>query len=223
MSNGYTSRASAEVTVWAAGADRTFARWTRKIWEQFADYGASRLPNPCKTAMAILKDVADLDVAIMRDVLAKDQEEIKKARAEKRPPRLVAPSWEGYSDRLWEKALLVSNRYLAAGSPELRALLTSIEGESYMVQLLLQGKDPTLSDDVCWDVYNELALNPITKDPDGRKADDGRHSIDAIFRITQGTAPESLKNGSSPVGSSCRGRSARKSGAPRIGRSSIKS
>lgn len=195
----YKYRASAECEEWAAGKQRTFARWSRKVWEKFADYGRSRLPNPCRAAMEVAKEVALVDAEVFRELSIRDIKEIDSAKAEKRKPALVAGAWEGMEDRLWEKALLIANRYLSAGSPELRSLLTSTEGEGYLFFLLLSEKDPTINEDIAWEVYTDLKTNPCTEDETGQRADDGRRTVRNILEVVQGIAPESVKNADSPA------------------------
>ena len=187
----YKYRISQECQERAIGKEWTFARFSMRVWERLADYGLSRLPNPLKAALEIVEEVSLKDAQILRNLLAQDQAEFAEAELQKRMPKpAIAPRWRPFSDVIWEKAYAQRSRYLQAGSPELQGLMDSHEGNGYLFYLLLRSHHPDITEEVAYDVYWDLFTNGGA---------DGRRNPQQVIAICNGTAPESLKNASTPA------------------------
>lgn len=192
----YQYRISQPCTEWAIGQQWTFARFTRRVWEDFAKFARALLPDPVAIAIANVKQATEVDAETLRDIRTADAKEMSAAKIEKRKPQLLAAQFRGLSDAIADKALAKGTSYLSAQSPELSALLNSHEGGAYLFWLLLNPKrhdDPpviAVTEDEAYDVYWDLWSN------DGA---DGRKTIPQIISVCNGTAPECVKNGSPPA------------------------
>jgi hypothetical protein len=137
------------------GKKWTFARCTRAVRREFAEFARTLLPNPVDAVLQNLDKTALKDAAILRQLQIDDMKEVKKAKEEGREPALLSPQFKPFADVMTEQAVNKAATYAGFGSPEVNSVLKSTEGMAYMVFLLLRPKCP----DITLDEADELTLS----------------------------------------------------------------
>jgi hypothetical protein len=173
----------------AIGKDWTFARFTRNVWAELAVEAQRVLPDPIKIALPGVREATLIDAEILRNLHIQDDAELVKAKAENRPPALLASRYDSISKSLLMEAYNAARRYLSPGSPELSGFMDSVVGGSFLFWILLTPNHPGITIDEAYDVFWDLASN---------HGDDGRKTMEQIIKCCNGTTPEPEKNAACP-------------------------
>lgn len=168
----------------------TFARFSRLVWEELAVEAKRLLPDPIKVAMPVVEELTLLDAKIIRELQIQDDAEKTKAKAENRPPVMLAQRYEPKSKEITLEAYRVARRYLAAGSAEMSDFMLSHEGCSFLFWIMLTPNHAGVTIEQAYDVYWDIA---------GNAGADGRKTVTQIINICSGTTPEPEKNAPCPA------------------------
>lgn len=177
----------------ALAADKIwkFGRFGRDVWADLAIEGRRLMPDPIAVlGEEVFEKISLRDAEILRKIKIADQAERAAAKAEGRPPVVMAQEYSSVSRSIEERAYLSKSRYMSAGSPELSGFLLSNEGQSYLFYLLLKANHPEMTPDLAYEIYWDLNSNA---------GKDGRKTPDTVIQISMGRAAEPAKNAESPV------------------------
>ncbi len=144
MNADYIGRETTETIL---GQQWTFARADRAIDRDFAEYARTVLPDPIEAMTRNLDKVALKDAAVLRQLQIDDNAELDKAKAENRPAILMAPQYVPFADVMTRQAINKAACYLGMGSPEVQSVLTSVDGMSHLLFLLLRKNHKEITED----------------------------------------------------------------------------
>lgn len=172
-----------EVTVEALGKTWTFSRWTRGVWNRLATWAKGILPDPIRAMLEFIDEAVKKDVAVLAWLVQRDEQEKAAAKAEGRPPVLMAGRVRSVADELTSQALAKAASYLAYNSPELQSLLNDPFGESRVLWELLQlHHRGEITEDGAYDLARDL----------------GPEEVRRILKTAMGTPREAPKNSGGP-------------------------
>ena len=163
-----------EVEIQALGRTWKVSRWDRIIWDDFAIWARTKLPDPVAEMTKHIDKLALKDAVIMRELIRLDEEEKEKHgnKAILMAPRQV----QQLADHMAERAQDKSCSYLSFNSPEMNSILNSVIGETHIFWLLLRKYHPDITEDDAYEV----------------KLDIGQEELQRVLKIVAGATPRGV-------------------------------
>lgn len=141
------------------GSTRTYrlGRWDRSVWWEFLEWARTKLPDPLDGASKMIDTIteqqADLEARMAK--AGKDDKAFYQRRIE-----LLSKS----ADRVLSAALDKRAKYLSINSPEVQSLMSSLEGATYIVMLLMRkGDSPDATEEDAWGLVQDCSPEELGK------------------------------------------------------------
>ena len=161
-----------ETSAKAIGQTWTFSRWTRNIFDDFADWSRTQLPDPIVLAEDAVLRLQKKQRAVHEDKKLPDEEK-----------KFLLDAYQEQADRISKQGIELAASYLSLQCPRFRSLLGSPRGTAQLFCLQLQKHHPGTTLDTAWEIVHSLPSK----------------ECDRIMDVTAGTAPDSGGNGSAPA------------------------
>jgi hypothetical protein len=152
-----------ECTFDALGKPWTASRWSRRVWNDFVEWAKPLVPDPLEVALRHVDAATLKDAEIVRRLRQADLVEEVAAKAEGRPPVMIAPLYSPIANDMVKAAQERAETYLHINSMAIQSVVKSLPGESYLFFLLLRKHQPTVTPDQAEEILEELPREEVNR------------------------------------------------------------